>query len=63
MLYSYANLNFFSMIFIRKGKKFVSKQGQSQPHVHLEARVTLLITIIWSILKTKNDKVYETVVL
>ena len=63
MLYSYANLNFFSMIFIRKGKKFVSKQGQSQPHVHLEASVTLLITIIWSILKTKNDKVYETVVL
>ena len=51
------------MIFIRKGKKFVSKQGQSQPHVHWEGRVTLLITIIWSILKNKNDKVYETVVL
>ena len=52
------------MIFIRKGKKFVSKQGQiSQLHVHSEARVTCLITIIWSILKNKNDKVYETVVL
>ena len=50
------------MIFIRKGKKFVSKQGQSQLHVHSEARVTCLITIIWSILKNKNDKVYETVV-
>ena len=51
------------MIFIRKGKKFVSKQGQSQLDVHSEARVTCLITIIWSILKNKNDKVYETVVL
>ena len=35
-------IEFFSMIFIRKGKKFVSKQDQSQPHVHSEARVTLL---------------------
>ena len=35
-------IEFFSMIFIRKGKTFVSKQGQSQPHVHSEARVTLL---------------------
>ena len=51
------------MIFIRKGKKFVSKQGQSQLHVHSEARVTCLITIIWSFLKNKNDKVYEIVVL
>ena len=33
-------IEFFSMSFIRKGKKFVSKQ--SQPHVHSEARVTLL---------------------
>ena len=47
------------MIFIRKGKKFVSKQGQSQPDVHSEVRVTCLITIIWSILKNKNDKVYD----
>ena len=30
-------IEFFSMSFIRKGKKFVSKQ--SQPHVHSEARV------------------------
>ena len=35
-------IEFFSMIFIRKGKKIVSKQGQSQPHVYSEARVTLL---------------------
>ena len=29
----------FSMVFIRKGTRFVSKQDQSQSHVHLEARV------------------------
>ena len=49
------------MIFIRKGKKFASKQGQSQPHGHSEARVTQLITItitpeksLWHVDTTTN---------
>ena len=29
---------FLSKIYIRKGSRFVSKQGQPQPHVHSEAR-------------------------
>ena len=28
---------FFSIISIRKGKRFVSKQGQPQPHIHSKA--------------------------
>ena len=30
---------FFSKISIRKRKRFVSKQGQPQPHVHSKARI------------------------
>ena len=30
---------FFCIISIRKGKRFVSKEGQPQPHVHPEARI------------------------
>ena len=30
---------FFCIISIRKGKRFVSKEGQPQPHVHSEARI------------------------
>ena len=30
---------FLSIISIRKGKRFVSKQGQPQPHVHSKAGI------------------------
>ena len=30
---------FFNKISIRKRKRFVSKQGQPQPHVHSKARI------------------------
>ena len=39
---------FLSIISIRKGKRFVSKQGQPQPHIHSKVR----ITVKWSILMT-----------
>ena len=32
-------LVFLSISSIRKGKKFVSKQGQPQPHIHSMARI------------------------
>ena len=44
----------FSMIFIRKGKKFVTKQGQPQPHVHGRGYGTKLITVKWSIAMEKE---------
>ena len=37
---------FLSIISLRKGRRFVSKQGQPQPHIHSKAR----ITVKWSIL-------------
>lgn len=49
------------MIFIRKGKRLVSKQGQSQPHLHSEARVAQFITMIWSILEHENVKFMGTI--
>ena len=36
---SYANLYFSSITFTTKGRRFVSKQGQPQPHVHSKARL------------------------
>ena len=51
-------IEFFSMIFIRKGKKFVSKQDQSLSLTFTQ-RLGLLfsiITIMWSILRTKMTK-------
>ena len=37
--FSYAKYEFFRIISIRKGKRFVSKHGQSQPHVYSKARI------------------------
>ena len=34
----FANYSVFSIIFITKEKRFVSKQDQPQPHIHSEAR-------------------------
>ena len=48
-LYYYVNqvflmltTNFFRIISIRNGKRFVSKHGQSQPHVYSKARILSL---------------------
>ena len=40
-----------SIISIRKGRRFVSKQGQPKPHIHSKAR----ITVKWSIARRKYD--------
>lgn len=40
---------FLSIISIRKRERFVSKQGQSPPHIHSKAG----ITVKWSIVKGK----------
>ena len=37
--FSSANWYFLSKIYICKGRKFVSRQGQPQPHVHSKARI------------------------
>ena len=58
-------IEFFSMIFIRKGKKerslYQNKVNLSLTFTQRLGLLFSIITIIWSILKNKNDKVYETV--
>ena len=38
-VFFYPNYEFLSIISIRKGSRFVSKQGQPQPHVYSKARI------------------------
>ena len=49
--FSYANWYFFfSKIYMYKGRRFVLKEGQTQPHVHSKARIlSTHWTVKWSI--------------
>ena len=38
---SYADYYLSNIISIRKGRRFISKQGQPQPHIHSMARITV----------------------
>ena len=39
---------FLSIISIRKRERFVSKQGQSPPHIHSKAGITVKWSIVWN---------------